>query len=195
METAPPPCSKEFAENGIDTYSAMSKLLKGVIRRGEIGCQSQLFSILLSLLTCAAHHLGFCIGLHFLHLTGLALVMELLALAYRDFYLDSAAFQIQPGRHKREPFFPRFHLQTLNLGAMQQQFAFPHRRVIHNIAVRVLADVRVHQPRLVIGDLRVALLKLHFPGLRRLHFGPCQHQPSLIAVLKIEIVASRTVVA
>src|SRR5262245_17196899 len=78
---------------------------------------------------------------------------------------------------------------------MQQQFSRTHRTVVEAIPMAVLADMRVEQPGLIVLHRRVGIAQLHFPRLRRFHFGAGQRNAGLITVQQKEIVTGLPVIA
>ena len=67
--------------------------------------------------------------------------------------------------------------------------------MIFAIAMGILTDVRVHQPRLVLNHLGVALFQLHFSRLGGLHFRAGQNHSGLISFKQMVGVGRVTVVA
>jgi hypothetical protein len=57
---------------------------------------------------------------------------------------------------------------------MQQELALADRLVIHDVAVRVLPNVRVTQPSFVSADLTVRVLELDLAVLGRLDLGAAE---------------------
>ena len=78
---------------------------------------------------------------------------------------------------------------------MQEQFAIPNRGVIFAIPVRILADVGIHQPRLIRDDRAVGFLELNGIVLGGLYFSPGQHHAGLEAVEQKIVVPGRPVLA
>ena len=67
--------------------------------------------------------------------------------------------------------------------------------MIFSIAVRVLADMCVEQPRFVILDICVAFFELHLARFRRLHFRPAERNSSLVFFEQMVVVPGLAVVA
>ena len=78
---------------------------------------------------------------------------------------------------------------------MQQKFPAPHRLMIHNIAVRVLADVRIHQPSFISRNFAEGFLELDLPVLGRLDLGSGQNHTGFETIGKEVIVAGGPVIA
>ncbi len=171
--------------------------LHGLISGAFIRFQISLISIRLErqLLARTSAHCSLRFGLHFLRFDGFALVMKLLTLRGGDLQLDPAAFQVQLRRDDGESFFARLRPQFIDFRAMQQQFALSGRGMIHDVAVRVLADVGVQQPHLVFIDFGVAFFQLNFAAFGGFDFGAGQHDARFIAVQEEEIVPGGTIVA
>jgi hypothetical protein len=73
---------------------------------------------------------------------------------------------------------------------MQKKFPPSHRLVIHDVAMRVLADVGVHQPSLIFRDLAERVLDLDLAVARGLNFGTGQNQACFKSVGEVVFVAS-----
>ena len=80
---------------------------------------------------------------------------------------------------RRQTLFARLREQLVDLGAVQQQLPPPGRFVILAIAVRVLADVRIEQPRFVALHLGEAVLQLNLAALGCLDLRAGQRQAGL----------------
>ena len=135
-----------------------------------------------SLVSTAAIEARPRLGVHLAFALALALVVQLLAFSHRQLHLDQAVLQIQLGGDHGQAAFPGGVLQLSDFRAMQQQLAPAHRLVIHDVAVRVLADVGVHQPGLVCRDFAEGVLELDLAVAGRLDLGSGEDQTGLNAV-------------
>src|SRR6266851_756785 len=121
---------------------------------------------------------------------GFALIVQLLAARQGQLALDAPLFQVNLRRYQGQALFPRLALQLLDFTAVQQQLAPPRRLVVGAIAMGVLADVSVEQPRFIVVDRAVGFLELHLAGFGGLHFGSRQNHAGLEA-LQQEIIVPR----
>jgi hypothetical protein len=136
-----------------------------------------------------------CFGLHLFGFEGFALVMKLFTLRGSDLNFDPPTFQVQLGRNDGQAFLAGLGPQLVDFRTVQQQFALSGRRVVHDIAVRVLADMRVEQPQLVIIHLGIAFFQLDLPAFCRFYFRSGQHDPRFEAFQQVKIVPGRPVIA
>src|SRR6266850_4428926 len=88
---------------------------------------------------------------------GFALIVQLLSARQGQLALDAPLFQVNLRRYQGQALFPRLALQLLYFTAVQQQLAPPRGLVVGAIAMRVLADMSVEQPRFVVVDRAVGL--------------------------------------
>src|SRR5579871_3537033 len=121
--------------------------------------------------------------------------MQLLALSESNFALDAAILQVDLGRDEGQSFFLRLSEKLVDLAPVQQQLSAADGRVILTIAVGILADVRVIQPRFILVDLGIAFTKLDFAAAGRLDLGPRQDHPGLKTVQQEVVVPGLPVVA
>ena len=77
-----------------------------------------------------------------------------------------------------KPFSRVLASSLVDFRAMQQQFAAADRLVIHDVAVRVLADVRIHQPRFIARNLAEGFLELDFAVAGSLHLSSSKGKPA-----------------
>ena len=103
--------------------------------------------------------------------------------------LNLAVFHVKLGGNDRQSFFARLGPQLVNLRTVQQQFTLARRRMVHDVAVGVLADVRVQQPHLVIVDFGVAFFQLDFSAFGRFDLSTGQHNARFIAIQQKEVVS------
>src|SRR5580698_1674095 len=128
-------------------------------------------------LLSAPAHSRTSLGFHFPRALGFALVVQFLSLCDGQFHFDVPAFQVHLGDNQREPFFTRFSQQFVDLFSMEQQLAPPGRLMVLPVAMRILADVGVQQPSLVVLYLGKAILQLDAAILGGLHFGAGKRNP------------------
>lgn len=123
-----------------------------------------------------------CFGLHLAISLGRALVVKLLSFADSEFHLDESILQVEFRRNHGEALLARRFLQFADLGAMEQELAAAHRLVVHDVAMRILPDVGVHQPGFVARYLAERILQLDLAVASGLHLGSTQDQPRLHSV-------------
>src|SRR5580765_6570546 len=118
----------------------------------------------------------------------LPLVVGLLAAAERDLDLCLAVLEVERDRDESDPALLGLADQPDDLGAVQQQLAFPPRLVVGPGALGVLRDVHAGQPRLAVPDVGVAVDQVGVPGAQGLDLGAGQHQPRLEDVVDVVVV-------
>ena len=121
--------------------------------------------------------------------------MEFLAARHRDLALDLAVLQVQLCGNESQSLLFHLALKFVDFLPVQKQLSLSHRLVVFPIAVRVLADMRVEQPRFVALDIGVAFFELHLAGLRGLHFRSAERNSGLIFFEQMVVVPGLAVVA
>src|SRR6185312_3423029 len=96
-----------------------------------------------NLLSTAPGQSRFCFRLHFFGSNGFALVVELFALGYRNLNFDPSTLEVEFGGNDSQALLARLAAQLLNLRAVQQEFPLANRNMVHQIAMRILADMGV----------------------------------------------------
>ena len=125
----------------------------------------------------------------------LALVVQLFASPNRKLHLDQSVLQVELGWDYRQATLTGGLLELLDLFAMQQQLTPAHWLVIHDVAVRVLADVGVYKPSLIGGHFTEGILELDFSIPGRFDLGSGEDQSRLHAVGQKVIVSRSPIVA
>lgn len=116
----------------------------------------------------------------FTSLDGLAAVVLLFALGEGQLYFRMAAFRkIDAEGDESEPLELGFPDQFIDLLAMQQELPFTEGIMIHQIAMRVGADVAMVQVHFAVIDRRITVLKVHAALAQRFHLGSTQDHTRL----------------
>ena len=123
----------------------------------------------------------------------LALVPGLLALGERDLDLGAPVLEVQGGRDDGEALLVDLALDLLDLVAVEQQLALASRGVVGPGALGVLRDVHAVQPRLVPLDVDEPVDERRASFPQRLHLRADEHQPRLVGVIEVEVVAGAPV--
>src|SRR4029077_12463965 len=110
---------------------------------------------------------------------GLSLVVRLLAAPDPEQQLGAALGEVELQRHERVALLLERLPELLDLGAVEQQLALPHRVQVPAIALLVGWDVELHHPRLAVLDRGPGLLEARLPRPEALHLGACEHEPGL----------------
>ena len=126
---------------------------------------------------------------------GLALIVQFLAFRHRDFALDLALLQIDLGGNQRKALLARFAQQFIDLAAVQQQLAVADGRMVLAVAVRILADVGVHEPGLVVLNHGEGFFELDLAVLGGLDLGAGEYHAGLEALHQEIVVACLPVIA
>ncbi len=86
-------------------------------------------------------------------------------------------------------------MEIVDFFAMQQQLAAANRLMVHDVAVRVLADVGVAEPRFIAGDFGKGILQLDLAVARSFDFGAGKDQSGFDAIRKIVMMTGGPVIA
>jgi hypothetical protein len=125
----------------------------------------------------------------------LPFVVKLLSAPYCEFAFDQTALEVHFCRYHGEAFLACLHLKFFDLFAMEQEFPAADGLMVFAVSVRILADVRIYQPGLIPGHLRVGVLELDLPRFRRLYLGAGQLNTGFQAVGEVVVVPGLAVVA
>jgi len=161
-----------------------------VTTRASAGIAKRLLGLAAALATDGASHLDLRLLLGDCGAT----VFLLPALRQRKVYLHAAIAQVHVERHQRETFLRHALCEPADLGAVEQQFARPHRLVrTDTMAEFVGGDVHVLQPHFAVRQVGVGISDLHLAGAHALHLAAVQHDARLDDVEDGELVSGATI--
>src|SRR3972149_5966494 len=100
----------------------------------------------------------------------LSFIVEFLALPYTDLYLDLSRLEIEFQGNKRQPFFLRLAVQTLNFPFVQQQFSHPQIIMIGSVAVSIGSNMHIIKKNFAVLHKGITVLKVGLSVAKRLHF-------------------------
>ena len=109
--------------------------------------------------------------------------------AERDLDLGLAVLEVQRERDHRDAALLGLADQPHDLLPVQQQLALAPRLVVGPGALGVLRDVHAGQPHLAVADVREAVDQRGVPRAQRLDLGAGEHQPGLVDVVDVVVVA------
>lgn len=126
---------------------------------------------------------------------GIALIMQFLASRHGQFTLHPAIFQVELCRDQREPLLANLAQQLIDFLPVQQKLTTPHRFVVLAVAMRVLANVSIHEPSFPTYDIGIALFELYLAGTGGLYLRAGEDDAGLIGFQQEVVMPGLAIVA
>ena len=114
---------------------------------------------------------------------GVALIVELLALAQAELQLHATVLEVDFQRHQRVALPGDEAVQLADLAAVHEELLGAHGVAIEDVALLVGADMHALNPELALAHLRPRLLEVHPALPHGLDLGAKELQAALIALL------------